>query len=92
MINNFKVGDRVILTSHELVECEENPIWGEEWNGEVVGTIVSFDDFEYPINVDWDNGEMNAYKDYHLSFVSLNHRLSQTKISLPDELFTMDEL
>ena len=88
MFKNFKVGDRVILTSNEFTPCNINPYWWDDNGSKIIGTVYSvFTDEVYQIKVSWDNGDWNEYKYEHLSIYQ-----PPWDISLDDELFNMEKL
>ena len=75
----FKVGNRVKLKPRLYSDSSYNPFWGGS-SGKVVGTITSIGpDFYYQIQLKWDNGEINIYKESDLELIEPNLQLNLFK-------------
>lgn len=67
----FKIGDRVKLTSGDYDDSENNPYWnGKE--GKVAGTVDRIDS----LHVQWDNGTSNCYYEGNLELIKGNKTMN----------------
>ena len=75
----FKVGDRVKLKPRLYSDSSYNPFWGGN-SGKITGTITSIRaDPYYQIQLKWDNGEINIYKESDLELIESNLQLNLFK-------------
>lgn len=64
----INIGDNVMLISDCYGVGRSNPVKGSEY--ECSGVVVSKDDNQGTIKVDWNNGTTNTYTEYTLSCCS----------------------
>ena len=62
----FKVGDRVKLTTKKYSKMRANPVWGDQY--QCAGTVIGKINYKVvPLRVGWDNGCSNVYNHEDLS-------------------------
>jgi hypothetical protein len=65
----FKMGDRVVYISGVHGKSSNNPLAGTKY--ECQGTVVTqHKDRGFPIQVRWDNGQVNSYSHNDLEYVT----------------------
>lgn len=66
----FEKGDIVKLITYKWGDEPFEPVWGGD-QGYIEGEVTGVDkNVDYPVNVDWDNGESETYAHEDLALVN----------------------